>query len=225
MLIQFFGQSFFKITVKNQLGQEVVVAIDPFHKEFCGLKSPNKFGADALLITHDHEDHNNVDLVKGAEDGKETFLINGPGEYEVKGVMVYGIPAFHDNANGAERGENTMYLIQAEEMWLAHLGDLGQKSLTDEQLGHLEDIDILLLPVGGGGATLDAKAAGEIVSQIEPRVIIPMHYALPGLKFKFDGVEKFVKEMGLKPETVEEKIRLQKKDLPEEETRLIVIQP
>jgi L-ascorbate metabolism protein UlaG (beta-lactamase superfamily) len=80
MLIQFFGQSFFKITIKNQLGQEVVVAIDPFHKEFCGLKSPNKFGADVLLITHDHEDHNNVDLVKSVEEDKETFLITGPGE-------------------------------------------------------------------------------------------------------------------------------------------------
>jgi L-ascorbate metabolism protein UlaG (beta-lactamase superfamily) len=224
MLIQWFGQSFFKITVKNQLGQEVTIVIDPFHKEFCGLKSPNKFGADILLVTHDHEDHNNVELIKGAEDGKEPFLISGPGEYEAKGVMIYGLPAFHDNANGTERGEDTIYLIQAEEMWLAHLGDLGQKSLNDDQLSHLEDIDILLLPVGGAGATLDAKAAAEVVSQIEPRVIIPMHYALPGLKFKFDGVEKFVKEMGIKPETVTEKIRLQKKDLPEEETKLIVIQ-
>jgi L-ascorbate metabolism protein UlaG (beta-lactamase superfamily) len=139
--------------------------------------------------------------------------------------MIYGIPAFHDNANGSERGENTIYLIQGEEMWLAHLGDLGQKSLTDDQLSHLEDIDVLLLPVGGAGATLDAKAAGEVISQIEPRVVIPMHYALPGLKFKFDGVEKFVKEIGIKPENVEEKIRLQKKDLPQEETKLIIIQP
>jgi L-ascorbate metabolism protein UlaG (beta-lactamase superfamily) len=225
MLIQYFGQSFFKITVKNQFGQEVVLAIDPFHKDFCGLKTPNKFGADILLITHDHEDHNNVELIKGVEENSEPFVITGPGEYEVKGVMIYGLPSFHDDAQGKERGDNTIFLIQAEEMWLAHLGDLGQKTLTDEQLGHLEGVDILLIPVGGTGATLDAKDALKVISHIEPRVIIPMHYALPDLKFKFDSVDKFIKESGLKPETVEEKVRLQKKDLPQEETKLVVIKP
>jgi L-ascorbate metabolism protein UlaG (beta-lactamase superfamily) len=222
MLIQWFGQSFFKITVKNQLGQEVVIVIDPFDKDFCGLKSPNKFGADVLLITHDHEDHNNVDLIKGVEDGKESFLINGPGEYEVKGVMIYGIPSFHDNENGAKRGENTIYVLESENVWLAHLGDLGQKTLSEEQMEHLQDVDILILPVGGGD-TLGAVDAAKLASELEPRVVIPMHYKLPGLKMNLENVEKFVKEMGIKPET-EEKFRVQKKDLPAEETKLVILQ-
>ncbi len=223
MLIQYFGQSFFKITAKNQKGEEVVIALDPFNKDL-GLRTPNKFGADILLLTHEHEDHNNTELIKGTSENTGPFFISGPGEYEIKEVMVYGIPSFHDNEQGASRGENTIYLLEIENMWLAHLGDLGQNNLTDEQLEKLEGADIVLVPVGGG-PTLDAKKARGIISEIEPRVIIPMHYQLPGLKYKFDGVEKFVKEMGLKPEEVEEKIRLSKKDLPEEDTRLIIIKP
>lgn len=225
MTIQWFGQSFFKISVKNHQGQDLTLAIDPYGKDY-GLKMPNKFGADILLVTHDHHDHNNIELIKGTDLSPEPFIISGPGEYEVKGIMIYGIPAFHDDQQGAERGENTIYLIEAEEMWLAHLGDLGQKTLTDEQLNSLEDIDILLIPVGGG-PTLNLKDASGIISQIEPRVIIPMHYKIPGLKTKieFNGVDKFIKEIGLKPEETVDKYKIQKKNLPVEETQLVILQP
>jgi len=220
MYLQWFGQSFFKITAKNSLGQDVVLAIDPFNKNY-GLKTPNKFGADIALITHDHEDHNNLELIKGTEISPEPFIITGPGEYEVKGIMIYGVPSFHDNENGASRGENTIYILEIENIWLAHLGDLGQKQLTEKQLEHLEGVDILLVPVGGT-YTIDAKTAGQIISEIEPRVIIPMHYKIPGLNLNLDGVEKFIKEMGLKPEETD-KLRLTKKDLPSEETKLVIL--
>jgi len=112
-------------------------------------------------------------------------------------------------------------------MWFAHLGDLGQKTLTDQQLEKLEGTDIIMIPTGGT-FTLNAKEANKIISQIEPRVIIPMHYNLPGLKFKtkkkLDAVEKFIKEIGLKP-TEEEKYKIQKKNLPQENTELIILQP
>lgn len=227
MHIQWYGQSFFKINTKNQKGEDIVLVIDPFHKNY-GLKVPTKFGGDIVLITHDHEDHNNIDLIKGTNLSPEPFIISGPGEYEVKGVMIYGIPSYHDDKAGAERGENTMYLIEIEGIWLAHLGDLGQKTLDNEQLEQLKDIDILLIPVGGV-FTINAKEAANIISQIEPQVIIPMHYHLPGLKFKsgkkIEGVDKFIKEIGLKPETVIDKFKMRKKDLLEEETRLIILKP
>ena len=223
MTIKWFGQSFFKIETKNAKGEDIILVFDPFGKN-AGLKMPSKFGADLILVTHDHEDHNNTELIKGTSLSPEPFLISGPGEYEVKGVMIYGLASYHDNKNGAEQGENTIYVIESEGIWLAHLGDLGQKELNEEQLQILQNIDILLIPVGGT-YTLNAAEAQEIISEIEPRVIIPMHYALPDLKFKLDGVEKFIKGSSLKPEEVEEKVRLVKKDLPQEDTKLIIIKP
>jgi len=224
MTFQWFGQSFFKINTKNSKGEDLIIAIDPYNKEY-GLKPPSKFGADILLVTHGHADHNNIDLIKSTPVSPETFIISNPGEYEVRGIMIYGIPSFHDDKLGAERGKNTMYLIGTEGMWIAHLGDLGQKSLVNGQLEQLQGVDILLIPVGGT-FTLDAKTASQIISQIEPRVIIPMHYNLPGLKFKsgkkLDGVDKFIKESGISPEKMD-KYRIQKKNLPAEKTDLIIL--
>jgi len=220
MTIQWFGQSFFKISIKNSKGQDVVVAIDPFNSD-CGLKTPSKFGADILLITHDHADHNNTKIIKGTNESPEPFIISGPGEYEIKEVMVYGISSYHDDQEGKERGENIIYLINAENMWLAHLGDLGQKTLTDSQLEKIEGTDILCLPVGGN-FTINAKEAGKIVSQIEPRVIIPMHYKIKGLNLKIDGVENFIKEIGLPPTEID-KYKIQKKNLPQENQELVIL--
>ncbi len=223
MQLHWYGQSFFKINTKNQKGEDVVIAIDPYHKNY-GLKTPSKFGADILLISHDHPDHNNIQLIKGTGLSPEPFVISGPGEYEIKGVMIYGIPSYHDNNQGAERGENTIYLIETEGIWLAHLGDLGQKTLENGQLEQLRNVDILLIPVGGT-YTIDAKDASNIISQIEPRIIIPMHYKIQGLKLNIDGVNKFVKEMGLKAEEITGKFKIQKKNLPQEETKLIILKP
>lgn len=188
---------------------------DPFDPVKLGLKLP-KLSADIVAVTHDHFDHNYVAGVSG-----EYFLINGPGEYEVKQTFIYGLPGFHDNNQGADRGRITMYLLESEGMSLAHLGDLGQTELTQEQLEHLEGVDILLLPVGGV-YTINAKQAAAIVSQIDPRIIIPIHYRLPGLKENFDPVDKFIQEIGLKS-TPEEKFKIVKKDLPQEETKLVLL--
>lgn len=212
MQIQWFGQSFFKIQTKNN-GQEIIVATDPYDQS-CGLKPP-AFSADILTISHDHDDHNNIGAIKG-----EPFLINTPGEYETKGVFIYGLPAWHDGKNGAERGNTIIYKISAEDISVVHLGDLGQE-LTNEQIENLGNVDVLLIPVGGQ-VTIDAKKAAEIVSQLEPKIVIPMHYRLDGLKFKFDAVENFIKEVGLAPEKID-KLKIVKKDLPMEETKLIIL--
>src|SRR3989344_7747101 len=183
------GQSCFQISVSNSRDHSADIVIDPFDEE-TGLKVPN-FSADILLVTHDHHDHNNVRAVKGTP-----FLIDGPGEYEVKEVFIKGIPAFHDDKEGKEKGDNTIYTIEAEGLRFCHLGDLGQKQLTDEQLEKIDSVDVLMIPVGGEGYTISSAEASKIISQIEPKIVIPMHYALPKLKIKLDEVSKFLKAMG-----------------------------
>lgn len=214
------GQSCFQLLLSQQKGEQVKVVIDPYSEEI-GFKLP-KLEADILLVTHDHYDHNNIKAVEGAP--QEPFLINSPGEYEIKDVFIQGIPSFHDEKNGKERGQNTIYTIEAEELRMCHLGDLGQHELTPEQIEKIGNIDILMVPVGGG-YTLDAKGATRVIAQIEPRIAIPMHYHIPKLKMKLDELDKFLKEMGQKSTEPQPKLLIKKKDLVAEETKVQVLTP
>ena len=212
MLITWIGHSCFKIQDKN--GPDgIVVVTDPFDKKV-GLKPP-AFEANIITVSHDHFDHNNVKSLRG-----NSFVIDSAGEYDVKGVSVQGVEAYHDDKHGKERGLNIIYRIELDDISIAHLGDLGH-TLENKQLEVLAGTDILLVPVGGK-YTLDAKQAVEVVSQIEPRIVIPMHYKVPGLKLDIAGVDEFIKEMGIKP-TEEEKLKIQKKDLPQEDMELVVM--
>ena len=215
--INWAGQSCFQISVSNSRDHSADIVIDPFDEE-TGLKVPN-FSADILLVTHNHHDHNNVKAVKGTP-----FLIDGPGEYEVKEVFIKGIPAFHDAQEGKEKGANTIYTITAEGLRFCHLGDLGQKQLTDEQLDRIGDIDILMIPVGGQ-FTISSQEAQRIVSQIEPKIIIPMHYELPKLKIKLDDVSKFLKVMGKNSIVPQDKFTIKSSTLPKDGTEIVVLQP
>ncbi|MDP3990996.1 MAG: MBL fold metallo-hydrolase [Candidatus Nealsonbacteria bacterium] len=216
MHIIWHGQSFFQIQLSQSKGEQTTLAIDPFD-ETIGLKPPS-FAADVLLISHNHADHNNKKAIKG-----EPFLIEGPGEYEIKEIFIQGILCFHDNVQGKERGQSTIYIIEAEDMRLCHLGDIGQKELSPEQLEKIGDIDILMIPVGGV-YTVDGKEANHIISQLEPKIIIPMHYHLPKSKSKLEGVEKFLKETGRKSVVPQPKLLVKSKDLSEE-TKIVVLQP
>ncbi len=217
MQISWLGQSCFQITINQNKNGPISIVIDPYD-ESIGLRAPN-IGANIVLVSHDHSDHNNVKSLEGTP-----FLIDGPGEYEIQGVFIAGIPAFHDSTQGKERGRITIYTIESEEIRLCHLGDLGQKELTEEQLEQIGEIDILMIPVGGSGYTIDGKEAVKIISQIEPKIIIPMHYQISKLKHKLDGVDKFLKEMGREAEPMP-KLTIKSKDLPEEDTQIVVLQP
>ena len=212
MTISWYGQSCFKIT---EQGGHLNLITDPFDKSI-GL-TPPRISADIVIVTHSHHDHNNVSAIAG-----QPFIINGPGEYEVKGINITGIPAFHDQKQGEERGLNTIYLIEIDEIKICHLGDLGQEKLTDEQIEQLNEVDILLIPVGGV-YTVDAGQAVEIIEQLEPHLVIPMHYKIPGLKIDLDGVEKFLKEMGVSQKTAIDKLTLKKKDLTDKEMEVVVM--
>lgn len=218
MQIIWHGQSCFQITTNSSKNGETKLVIDPFDEKI-GLKLP-KLEADILLSTHEHYDHNNIKAVAG-----DPFLITGPGEYEIKGVYVQGISAFHDKSQGKDRGMITLYTIEAEDgLRLCHLADLGQPELTEEQLDLIGDIDVLMIPVGGV-YTISSQEASKIISQIEPKIVIPMHYSIPKLTVQLDGVEKFLKVMGVKETESQPKLSIKKKDLTEEETKVVVLKP
>ena len=197
--------------------------IDPFSKDI-GLKPP-RIKDDLVLVSHNHNDHNNTE---GA--GPETMIIDGPGEYEKKGIYIKGILSYHDKNSGQERGLNTIYIIKAEDMVVCHMGDFGQAEFDKNQLDDIGDVDILMLPVGGK-YTIDYKEAVETVGKIGPKIVIPMHYKVKDLKIDIDGSDKFVKELGLTPEKVDPstslgagKYKIAKKNLPTEEMKLILFQ-
>lgn len=211
------GQSCFQISSNPSKNGSISIVIDPFDKEI-GLRTP-KLQADILLLTHDHHDHNNIKAVSG-----DYLLIDGPGEYDIKGSFIQGIHSFHDNSQGKERGANTIYIIETEDIRICHLGDLGQKELTTEQLDKIGDVDILMIPVGGT-YTIDSAEAIMIMSQIEPRIIIPMHYHIPKLSIKIDGVDKFLKALNIKKTETLPKFNIKKKDISTEKVKVILLQP
>ncbi len=219
MNITWYGQSCFRVILQGQkkAKQATSLVIDPFD-ENTGLKLP-KLDAEILLITHEHKDHNNQKIAT-----KDTFVINSPGEYELRDIFIQGISSFHDKEKGKERGLNTIYTVETEEIKLCHLGDFGQEELTDEQLRDIGEVDVLMIPVGGV-YTIDAKEATKVISQIEPRIVIPMHYKIPGLKVKLDELGLFLKAIGDKGAKTEEKINIQKKNLPVGEMNIIPLNP
>lgn len=228
MNISWYGHACFRIVVKgrpnileqsNQTakkGSELTIVTDPFDKSV-GL-TPPRFGADIILVSHNHYDHNNTEPFKGA------FLISEPGEYEVRGLFIKGINAFHDNKQGQERGSVVIFKIEVEGINLVHLGDLGQSKLSDEQLEQLGEVDILMIPVGGKYTT-DADQAQTVVAQIEPRLVIPMHYKTPGLKLDIKGVEQFLKVMGTTDIKPVDKLSLKVSDLSKQEAKVVVFNP
>ena len=221
MKINWFGHSCFQITSQSDKNSKILIVIDPFDKEI-GLKLP-KLKADILLITHEHSDHNNAKAVSGNLEEKP-LIIRGPGEYESKGVFIQGIPSFHDEVGGKERGENTIYRIEAEEISVCHLGDLGQKELTTEQIDLMNGVDVLMIPVGGN-YTISAKEALKVMSQIEPKITIPMHYSLPKLKIKLAGLKEFQKMLGVGSIEPINSLSIKKKDLSEDEAKVIILKP
>ena len=212
MVITWYGQACFRIQ-----GGKVVVLIDPFDKSI-GL-TPPRGEAHIVLTTHEHKDHNNIKAVSG-----DPFVIDGPGEYEKGGVKITGIASFHDENDGKDRGMNTMFVVEIDGMRVAHLGDLGQNALSDVQRELLGNVDILMVPVGGV-YTIDGTTAASIVNTIGPKIVIPMHYKIPGLSIKLDSATQFLKELGQEGKASDNKLTIKKNDLPEERMEVIVMKP
>jgi len=218
MKIIWHGQSLFEIITLAKQNGETKIVIDPFDEKL-GLRVP-RLSADILLTSHQHYDHCNIKAVSG-----EPFLIEGPGEYEIKGVYVKGVSAFHDNSLGKERGKVAIFILESEEIKVCHLSDFGQKELTEEQIEEIGEVNILMIPIGGV-YTIGAKEAAAVIKQIEPQIVIPMHYKIPKLKEKLEELDKFLKIMGVKNHESFDKLTIKKKDLAVEgETKIIVLTP
>ena len=212
MEIVYLGHASFRLK-----GKKAVLVTDPFDPKMVGLSFP-KTKADIVTVSHQHDDHNQIELVKGVQ-----RVIDGPGEYEIKGVSVIGINTFHDEKKGEERGKNTIYIIEMDEVRIAHLGDLGHR-LSEKLLEAIGEIDILMIPVGGV-YTIGPKRAAELARAIEPKIIIPMHYQQPGLNpkvfAKLSSVEPFLSQIGL-PVEKSEKLNF-KKEIFAEEQKVVLL--
>jgi L-ascorbate metabolism protein UlaG (beta-lactamase superfamily) len=219
MQINWYGQTCFQIEAK-QGKDKIKIITDPFGKDN-GLKLP-KLKAD--IVTISHSDYDNKDIGSASEDRKEPLFIEGPGEYESREVYVHGIDAFHDDKKGADLGKITIYTIKAEDMVICHLSNIGQGELEEEQIDIIGEVDILLLPIGGKDS-LSSSSAIKIMSQIEPRITIPMYYNIPGLKDKLDSLDLFFKELGIDKIAAEERVKIQKSDLSADKAQIIVLKP
>ncbi len=192
--------------------------IDPFDPAKFGTKLP-KLEADVVLITHDHFDHNYKDIVSGYR-----LVINGPGEYELGGVNIFGFLTNHDDEGGKKLGNNTMYYVETNGESVLHCGDLGHvlDEATQEKFGQ---VTALLIPVGGV-YTLDAEKASKVISSIEPAYVVPMHYRVEGSKIQdIDTLEKFLDEMGIENGNVKKSacLRVSESD-NENETQVVVLE-
>ena len=180
MNIQWLGHSCFLFTSDSG----VRILTDPFD-ENVGYKTPS-VQADVVLTSHDHFDHNAINLVKGNPE-----IIKDPGKYMVKGINIAGVLSFHDATSGSQRGRNIIFLFKMDNMFICHLGDLGH-ILQPEQLKDIGAVvDILLIPVGGF-YTINAKQADEVIEQVKPKIIIPMHYKTSVIKIPIESVDKFL---------------------------------
>jgi len=214
MEVTYLGHSSFKFR-----GKSVTVVTVPYDPEYVGLKYP-KTEADIVTVSHNHPDHNFISIVGGGP-----FVISQPGEYEIKGVSIFGFSSYHDDKQGAERGKNIIYLIEVDGFRICHLGDLGER-LSSELIEEIGTADILCIPVGGK-VTLGTNEAVELTAQIEPSIVLPMHFNLPGINQKIFGdlnpVDEFLSKMEVEDKTVLDKLSISKDKLPEE-TKVVILE-
>jgi len=210
MDIYWLGQSCFKIK-----GKSATIVIDPYDPEVTGLKLPKDLDAQVVLTTHTHKDHDNVTAVTGSP-----LIIAGPGEYEASGISIVGIKTFHDNVEGAQKGTNTIYHILIDGINIVHLGDLGHE-LAETQLGLIDQTDIVMIPACGTH-TLEVETAVKVISQLEPKIVIPMHYKIEGLKIDLETADFFLKEMGAENVETQPKLSITRDKLPDTTTVVVL---
>lgn len=207
MELTWYGLSCFRLSERKQ----ATIVTDPYNGEL-GLP-PLKLRADIVTVSHDAKGHNYAKGVQGRQHD-----LTGPGEYEIGGVFITGIAT----ADDASAVQNVIYLFDYDGLTIAHLGDM-QKVPSQTQIEALELVNILLVPVGGGNS-LNAAQASELVSMLEPNIVIPMHYHIPKLKLKLEGVDRFLKEMGVTDPKEESSLKISSTNLPEE-TETVILTP
>ena len=218
MEITWYGHSCFRLTERSY----ATVVTDPFDNKAIGYDSL-KLKSDIVTVSHDAPGHNNTDAVKGV-----SHVIDGPGEFEIGGVFVTGVQT-EGSGSGKKKSKskdneasvrNTVYVFDYDGITVAHLGDLKEVP-TQSEIESLGPINVALIPVGGGSALNAAKAA-EVISLIEPNLVIPMHYSTPSAKVSLDSLNKFIKEMGLSKAETQPSLKVTRSGLPNE-THVVVL--
>jgi L-ascorbate metabolism protein UlaG (beta-lactamase superfamily) len=215
MEIVWYGLSCFRLMERGMAS----VVIDPYDDSvgYGGLR----LKADIVCISHDSPGHNCVEAVKG-----EKRVIRGPGEFEIGGVFITGLSTRHapDVSGKKKKAEtkdaNTLYLVDFNGLTVAHLGDLDYVP-TQQQIENLGSVNVALVPIGGGSG-LNASQAAEVISLLEPSIVVPMHFRTPEINLKLDTLQKFVKEMGLSAPKTQESLKISRTDLPDE-THVVVL--
>lgn len=216
MNIKWCGHSAFLVAADNGL---VRLLFDPYISG--AWNGALRYGAirekcDAVFVSHKHDGHFGYNSLSG-----NTALIRGYGKFWVQNVHVNGVKTWHDDSNGQERGDNTVFSFRLDGINIAHMGDIGH-ALNEEQLKEIGEVDVLMVPCGGG-STVDAKGAMVLVEQLKPKVVLPMHYKTDRVDAELDSVELFAK-MFSKVETVSGLLELKADSLPDEKT-LMVMEP
>ena len=210
MEITWYGHSCFRLTERNY----ATVVTDPFDHKAVGY-SALKLKADIVTVSHDAPGHANLEAVKGSE-----HVIDGAGEFEIGGVFITAVQTAGGGKKSKDKTRNTLYVFDYEGITVAHLGDL-QEVPTQSEVEALGTVNILLIPVGGG-SSLNAAKAAEVVSVIEPNLVIPMHYSTDVAKIKLDPLNKFLKEMGLGKVESLPSLKATRSSLPQE-TKVVVL--
>ena len=207
MEITWYGLSCFRITERKL----ATVITDPYNGKV-GLP-PLKIKGDVVTVSHNAKGHNYAEAVIGHQ-----HVLDGPGEYEIGGVFITSVATPKDE----DAAPNILFMLDFNGLTVAHLGDM-TKVPSQTQIEALEQVNILLVPVGGGNS-LNAAQASELVSMLEPNIVIPMHYHLPGQKIELENVDRFLKEMGVSEPVEETSLKIAISNLPEE-TETILLKP
>ncbi len=210
MEITWYGLSCFRLSERGMAS----VVTDPYDHQIVGLE-PLKLKSEIVTISHEAPGHNFAQAVKGKQ-----HIINGPGEYEIGGVFITGVQTNGTNKKTTDEPRNTLYVFDFNGVTIAHLGDI-RRVPSQTEIEALGNVHIALVPVGGGGSLSAAKAA-EIVSLLEPSIVIPMHYQLPKCQLKLAPLNKFLKEMGVGDVEQQDSLKITQTSIPEE-TKIIVL--
>jgi len=210
MEITWYGHSCFRLTERGMAS----VVTDPFDSEVVGYE-PLRLKADIVTVSHEASGHNFISAVKGS-----SHRIAGPGEFEIGGVFITGVQTDTNGKKNVEKPRNTLYVFDYDGLNVAHLGDLSQVP-SQSEVEALGTVQIALVPVGGGNGLNAAKAA-EVISLLEPNIVIPMHYGLEACKIQLDPLSKFLKEMGLTATDAVPSLKISRSGLPDE-TKVVVL--
>ncbi len=208
MELSWLGHSCFRLR-----GRELTVVMDPFGPDL-GY-TLGRVHADVVTVSHDEPNHNAAAAVDG-----NPRLVAGPGEYEFAGVSLTGVATPRPPGQGRDVSRNTAYLVELDDVTICHLGDVAAP-LGTEQLAVVKDADVLLLPVGGH-CTIDATQAAELVAQVEPKLVVPMHYQTPAISLELDPVDRFCREIGVAELTPQARLSVTRSGVPEQLTVVLL---